>query len=274
MPITFACATSHAPGITAWANAAPAPQKERIYGAFERLRSELDASGTDTLIVLTSEHWANFFLDHIGAFCIGRAERYSGPVEPWLGIERTEIKGEPALATELIETCYDNGIEPSFAHELEFDHGTMLPLHFLMPRMDRPMVPVFFNTLAAPQPTAARALALGRIIGEVARRSARRIGLVATGGLSHDPGERNHGVIDSDFDHRFMAAMAQGDCATLGAYQRSEFAAAGAGAFELLSWVALAGALDGHKGEVVAYEAVKPWATGVGLMTFAPGLAA
>ena len=274
MPITFACAASHAPGITAWANAAPAPQKERIYGAFERLRQELDASGTDTLIVLTSEHWANFFLDHIGAFCIGRAERYSGPIEPWLGIERSEIKGDPALAADLLETCYDNGIEPSFAYELEFDHGTMLPLHFLMPKMDRPIVPLFFNTLAAPQPSAARALALGRIVGEVARRSARRIGLVATGGLSHDPGERNHGVIDSEFDHRFMTAMADGNCAALGAYQRAELAAAGAGAFELLSWIALAGALDGRKGEVIAYEAVKPWATGVGMMTFAQGLAA
>ncbi len=274
MPITFACATSHAPGITAWADAAPAPQKDRIYGAFERLRRELDASATDTLIVLTSEHWTNFFLDHVGAFCIGRAERYSGPVEPWLQIARQEIKGDPALAAELLEACYDNGVEPSFAYELEFDHGTMLPLHFLMPRMERPVVPVFFNTLAAPQPSAGRALALGRIVGEVARRSPRRIGFVATGGLSHDPGERNHGIIDTDFDHRFMAAMADGNCAALGAYQRSEFAAAGAGAFELLSWIALAGALDGRKGEVIAYEAVKPWATGVGLMTFAHGLAA
>jgi hypothetical protein len=125
-----------------------------------------------------------------------------------------------------------------------------------------------------PQPTAKRALALGRVIGEVARRSKRRIGLVATGGLSHDPGERNHGIIDSDFDHRFMAAMAAGNCETLGRYQRAELAAAGAGAFELLSWIALAGALDGRKGEVVVYEAVKPWATGVGMMTFAQGLAA
>ena len=274
MPITFACAASHAPGITAWADDAPAPQRERIQGAFERLRQELDASGTDTLVVLTSEHWANFFLDHIGAFCIGRAERYTGPIEPWLKIARTEIKGDPTLATELLEACYDNDIEPSFAHELEFDHGTMLPLHFLMPKMDRAIVPVFFNTLAAPQPSAQRALALGRIIGDVARRSSQRIGLIATGGLSHDPGERNHGVIDSDFDHRFMAAMAAGNCVALGAYQRAELAAAGAGAFELLSWIALAGALDGRKGEVIAYEAVKPWATGVGLMTFAHGLAA
>jgi aromatic ring-opening dioxygenase catalytic subunit (LigB family) len=269
MPITFACATSHAPGITAWADAAPAPQKERIYGGFERLRQDLDASGADTLIVLTSEHWANFFLDHIGAFCIGRAERYTGPIEPWLRIDKAEVKGDPELAKELLETAYDNGIEPSFAHELEFDHGTMLPLHFLMPKMDRPIVPVFFNTLAAPQPTARRALDLGRVIGDVAQRSERRIGLVATGGLSHDPGEKSHGVIDSDFDHRFMAAMAVGDCDALGRYQRSEFAAAGAGTFELLSWIALAGALNGGKGEVVVYEAVKSWATGVGMMRFA-----
>src|SRR5262249_36217808 len=207
MPISFACATSHAPGITAGADAAPAPQKEHIYGGFERLRQALDASRTDALIVLTSEHWTNFFLDHIGAFCIGRAERYTGPVEPWLQIPHAEIQGEPTLAAELLETCYDNGVEPSFAAELEFDAGPTLPLHVLMPGMDRPIVPVFFNTLAVPQPSARRALALGRVVGEVAGRSSRRIGLIATGGLSHDPGERNHGTIDSDFDHRFMAAM-------------------------------------------------------------------
>ena len=274
MPISFACATSHAPGMTAWANAAPPPQKDRIFGGFDRLRRELDASGTETLILLTSEHWANFFLDHMGAFCIGRAASYRGPIEPWLQIDKAEIKGDPELAAELLETSYDDGIEPSFAYELEFDHGTMVPLHFLSPRMDRPVVPIFFNTLAVPQPTARRCLAFGRAIGKVAARSRRRIGLIATGGLSHDPGERNHGIIDSDFDHRFMSEMAGGDVERLARYSRAELAAAGAGAFELLSWVALAGALDGCKGEVVVYEAVKPWATGIGMMSFAHAAAA
>jgi hypothetical protein len=269
MPISFACAASHAPGITAWAEAAPPAQKERVYGAFDALRARLDASGTEVLVLLTSEHWANFFLDHIGAFCVGRAETYGGPIEPWLKIDRREVRGDPALATEVLETAYERGIEPSFAHELQFDHGTMVPLSLIMPRMDLPVVPVLFNTLAVPQPTARRCLELGRVIGEVAARSPRRIGLIATGGLSHDPGERNHGVIDSDFDHRFLAAMAAGDGATLAAYSHADFKAAGAGAFELLSWVALTGALGGRKGEVVAYEAVQPWATGVGLMSFA-----
>ncbi|HEY0568542.1 MAG TPA: hypothetical protein VGD13_10540 [Xanthobacteraceae bacterium] len=274
MPITFAAATSHAPGITAWSEAAPIEQKDRIYGGFERLRRQLEESGTEALILLTSEHWANFFLDHIGAFCIGRAENYSGPVEPWLKIERTQVKGDPDLATALIETSYDNGFEPSFAHELEFDHGTMVPLHFLLPRMDLAVVPVIFNTLAVPQPSPKRCLEFGRVIGAFAARSERRIGLIATGGLSHDPGERKHGTIDSDFDRQFLTAMAEGDASRLGGYTRSDLAAAGAGAFELLSWIALAGALGGCKGEVVAYEAVKPWATGVGLMSFRSALAA
>jgi aromatic ring-opening dioxygenase catalytic subunit (LigB family) len=269
MPISFAGAASHAPGITAWAEAAPAEQKERVYAGFERLRARLDASGTETLILLTSEHWANFFLDHMGAFCVGRAETYGGPIEPWLKIDKREIKGDPALADEILEAAYDRGIEPSFAYELQFDHGTMVPLSLIMPKMDRPVVPVLFNTLAPPQPSARRCLELGRVIGEVAARSSRRVGLIATGGLSHDPGERNHGIIDSDFDHRFLAAMSQGDRERLGGYSHAEFKAAGAGAFELLSWVALAGALGGSKGEIITYEAVKPWATGVGLMNFA-----
>jgi aromatic ring-opening dioxygenase catalytic subunit (LigB family) len=269
MTIAFSCAVSHAPGMTAWANAAPEAQRDRLYAGFERLRDTLATSGAETLILLTSEHWANFFLDHIGAFCIGRAERYSGPIEPWLNIGKAEVQGDPELAQALLDSSYEAGIEPSFAYEMEFDHGTMVPLHFLAPRLSLAVVPIMFNTLAPPQPTARRCFEFGKLIGEVARRSPKRIGLVATGGLSHDPGERNHGLIDSDFDHRFLAAMAAGDAALLSAYRSADFAAAGAGAFELLSWVALAGAVAGAKGEILAYEAVKPWATGIGLMMFA-----
>ena len=94
----------------------------------------------------------------------------------------------------------------------------MVPLHFLTPEMNVPVVPIIFNTLASPQPTAKRCFAFGEIIGDVARASPQRIGIVATGGMSHDPGERNHGIIDSEFDARFLAAMSSGDDAALTAY--------------------------------------------------------
>ena len=267
MTIVFSCTIGHAPGIVAWADAAPAAQRERVYAGMEALRQRLAAARAEVLVMLTSEHWTNFFLDHISPFCIGRAPRFAGPVEPWLKIAKAEVPGDPALAAQIVEACYADGIEPGFAEELVFDHGTMIPLHFLTPAMDVPVVPIFFNTLAPPQPSPRRCLELGRVIGKIARESDRRFALVATGGMSHDPGERNHGVIDDVFDRRFLDEMARGDADRLGRYTVAELGKAGAGAIELLAWIALAGALGRFSGEVVAYEPVRPWATGIGLMS-------
>lgn len=269
MSLVFAAAMGHAPGITAWADAAPAAQKDALYAGFAEIAAELRQARPDALIVLTSEHWANFFLDHASAFCIGRGAHFDGPVEPWLKVERTRIPGAPALASALVAECQAADMDPSFSDEMMLDHGTMVPLHFATPAMDVPIVPVMINTLMAPQPSARRCLTLGRAVGRLAARSG-RVGVLATGGMSHDPGELKHGWIDSAFDRDFLAAMAAGDLAKLAAYSTESLMAAGAGAMELLAWIALAGAVaeatGGVQGRVVAYEAVTPWATGIGAM--------
>lgn len=268
MSIVFACAVSHAPGLKAWTERATQAQQDILFSGFAQLRARLAKAKVDHLVVLTSEHWTNFFYDHVSPFCIGRAESYSGPVEPWLKLEKYDIAGDPVFASSLIDAALDHDIDVGFSDELQFDHGTMLPLHYLRPEMDLSVTPVFFNTLAPPQPTPRRALMLGGVLGEVCRASSKRIGLIATGGLSHDPGERNHGRILEDFDRAFMDRMAAADLAALGGYTREQLGAAGAGAFELLAWIALAGAMKNFGGEVIGYAPVKGWATGMGLMSF------
>jgi hypothetical protein len=106
------------------------------------------------------------------------------------------------------------------------------------------------------------------VVGEVVRRDTRRVGLIATGGMSHDPGERGHGHIDEAFDRQFLDAMTAVDGERLKHYTVGQLRAAGAGAVELLNWIALGGALQGARGEVLAYEPVVPWATGIGAMAF------
>lgn len=266
MPIVFACASSHAPGITAWPDAALPEQRQRVRVAFEYLRTRLEEAGVEELVLFTSEHWANFFLHHISPFCVGRGELFNGPVEPWLNVPNARVKGNPELAERLLKRCYEFGIEPGYSYELALDHGTMVPLHMLTPSMDKPIVPIVINTLAAPQPSAARCLELGRVVGEVASESDRRIGILATGGMSHDPGELRHGEIDSDFDRRFLGQMCNADIKGLTDYSIADLRSAGAGTIELLSWIALAGIFNHFSGEVVAYEPIRPWATGIGLM--------
>jgi hypothetical protein len=266
MPIVFSAALGHAPGIVAWQQAADPAQRDTLFAGFEQMRLAFEAAGVEQLVLLTSEHWTNFFLDHISPFCVGRGETFKGPVEPWLGLSPSTIEGAPALAAQLIEALHANDIDAGFAYELALDHGSMVPLHFLTPAMKVPIVPVFINTLAAPQPSPRRCAMLGRVLGDVLARSPLRIAVVATGGMSHDPGERNHGFIDEAFDRRFLEQMASGNLEQLCAYSLGDLMAAGAGAVELLAWIALAGALRSFHGEVIAYEAVKPWATGIGLM--------
>jgi aromatic ring-opening dioxygenase catalytic subunit (LigB family) len=276
MPVVYACAASHAPGITAWQDAASPSQLTHVTEAFARLQRGLRAARPDRLLLLTSEHWANFFLDHIGAFCIGRADYYEGPVEPWLKIEKKRIPGDPKLALRLLEHCYAHGFEIDHAHEMRLDHGTMVPLNFLSPGMDIPIVPILFNTLAPPRARPDRCIALGRVLRGALESAEERIAVIATGGMSHDPGETNHGYIDSEFDRRFLDNMAEANLSVLGRYTDGQLMAAGAGTMELLAWLCLAGIMEHRHPQIALYEPVVPWATGIGMLAYdtAPGLTA
>ncbi|MGH7827808.1 MAG: extradiol ring-cleavage dioxygenase [Candidatus Binatia bacterium] len=271
MPIVFACAASHAPGMTAWTEAAPKEQAENVLGSYRKLGALVEAAKPDVLVAITVEHWANFFLNQMPGFCIGRAQHYDGPVEEWLRIPKARVPGDSSLAAELIDACLDGGFDPSFSDELMFDHATMLPLHFLNPNMAVPVVPVIVNTLTPPMPTARRCFALGQLLGKALEQNPKRIAVVATGGLSHWPGEAKHGKINVPFDKKFLETLTTGDRARLADYTHEEIAIeGGSGGHEIRTWITLVGAVPGWKAELLAYEPVVPWATGCGLVAFNP----
>ena len=88
MSIVFACATSHTPGIRAWADAPPVEQKERFYAGSAQLGEQLRNARPDAILIISSEHFANYFLDGMPAFTIGQGESHFGPLEPWLKVDQ------------------------------------------------------------------------------------------------------------------------------------------------------------------------------------------
>jgi aromatic ring-opening dioxygenase catalytic subunit (LigB family) len=271
MPIVFACAASHAPGMTAWTEAAPKEQAENFLGNYRKLGGMLAASRPDVIVALTVEHWANFFLNSMPTICIGRAEHYDGPIEEWLRIPKARVPGDATLATQLIDACLDHGFDPTFSDELLFDHATFLPLNFLNPNMALPVVPIIFNTLTPPMPTAKRCYAFGRFLGNELEANPKRVAMIASGGLSHWPGEAKHGKINIPFDKKFLDHLISGNRTRLSAYTHEEISAeAGSGGHEIRTWIALAGAVEDWQAELLAYEPVTSWATGCGLVAFNP----
>ena len=99
MSLVFAGACSHAPGITGRAARAEPAQVKALYRSFERLREALEASRPDALIVVAAEHFANFFMNNMPAYCIGMAPSYQGPIEDenWARYQAHRGAGRPGV---------------------------------------------------------------------------------------------------------------------------------------------------------------------------------
>jgi AmmeMemoRadiSam system protein B len=254
---------SHAPGITAFPKAAPPEDLEAVHQAFAEIRQRIEALRPDAIVIITPEHWVNFFLNNMPAFCVGTAEDYAGPAEDWLGVPKTRVPGHPALARDIVEDAMDAGIEPAFSEELVLDHGTMLPLHFLTPAMNVPVVPIVQNCLQPPMPRAFRCYQLGQSIARTIERRSERVVVIGSGGLSHWPGELQHGQINRAWDERILELMRQGKGEELSRYSEAQIAEGGTGGFEMRNWVTMLGAAGNRPAEVIAYRPVPAFATGL-----------
>ena len=152
MSLVYSGVVSHAPGITGRADLCKNIEKrDEFYAKLDQQRLDIEASGAQALIVIAAEHFANFFMDNMPAFCIGIGEKYSGPIEDpdWLKIEKTEVPGAPDLGRRLTKEVMQS-VDTAYAEEWKFDHGIIVPLHFLTPRYDLPIIPVNINCQGPP----------------------------------------------------------------------------------------------------------------------------
>ena len=263
-------AASHAPLITAAPETAEAGARERLFAGYEALRRALAAARPDVLLVCANEHFTNFFLDNFPPFCIGIAERHTGPAEAWLRIPRTDVPGHRELGQWLLDRCLQADFDPAFSEELCLDHGMMTVLHFLNPGLAVPVVPLIQNCAVAPMPTLRRCYRLGAALADAVRAwpGEGRVAVLGSGGLSHTVGQARMGWVDEKFDRWFLDRLAAGRTDELLALTDDEVSRSGNGTHEIRSWLTAAGAAGGAPARILAYEPMPPWATGMGVALF------
>ncbi|MEM9563468.1 MAG: extradiol ring-cleavage dioxygenase [Actinomycetota bacterium] len=258
MPLVFAGVCSHAPGITGRADLAEPDVRDRVHASLDRMRIDLEASRPDALVVVAAEHFANFFMNNMPSFAIGMADRYEGPIEDpgWLKIDRTDVPGDRELSGRFI-TEVMQGSDVAYAEEWKFDHGIMVPLHFLTPRFDLPVIPVNINCQGPPLTPLHRAWAFGESIRAACDALPERIAVVGTGGISHWPATPDSGKINEDWDREFMDRWCRNDREALLSYDDlTVYADAGQGGFEIRTFITLAAAAGGAPGTVHFLEPV------------------
>ena len=258
MPLVYCGACSHAPGMTGRAERADTQTRQALESAFRRMGDDIRATRPDALVVIAAEHFANFFMNNMPAFAIGRADGYEGPIEDeaFLRIRRTTVPGNRDLSRRLIENVMQT-VDVAYAEEWKFDHGISVPLHFLTPDYDLPIVPANINCQGPPLAPLARAWAFGEALRRAADVVPERIALIGTGGLSHWPATPDSGKINREWDLEFLRRWSANDREALLSYTDAEtYREAGQGGFEIRTFIAAAAAAKGAKGTVDFSEPV------------------
>ena len=269
--IAVAATLSHAPGITGFREAA-GTQADRYYAGMAKLRVEFEAAKPDVIVEIYDDHFTNFYVDNMPAICVGVGASHFGPAEEesFLHIPRGNVPGHPDLAWSLVREAFNSGFDLSLSQKLLLDHGSMVPLHFITPSMNVPVVPIIVNTVIEPMPLPSRTYKLGELIRKViaGRPKGERVALLGTGGISHWVGTPEMGLIDKNFDEWFLETAEKGKGKELSQLTPEEIGKAGNGAHEVRNWIAVYGALGDRKGEITTYEAAMPWFCGCGAILY------
>jgi len=259
-------AASHGPLLIREWEAVPPQQKQRLEEAFGTLGERMAQARPDLLVVVSPDHWSNFFLDNVPAVCIGVGDSHEGPPEPWMkAFPHRELAGHPAFALHLVREAMKRAFEPSVSHRLKLDHGICIPLWRMnLERLPR-IVPMIVNSIEPPLPSLARCLAWGRQLADAIRSYPQdlKIAVLATGGLSHSIGEPTMGAIYEDFDRETIRLFSQSQT-ELVEYLEEKLPVSGNGSEEVRNWLVAHGAAGARGFELVDYLPVPKVIVGCG----------
>jgi protocatechuate 4,5-dioxygenase beta chain len=274
--VVWGLATSHVPSIGAAMDRGKTedPNWKALFDGYQPAREWLAEHKPDVAIVVYNDHANGIDLDIVPTFGIGTADRYTVADEGFGQRPVPDVIGDPELSLHLLEHLVDEGFDLTVFQELDVDHGLTVPLSVWTPdpgdAWPCPVIPLLVNVIQYPQPTAARCYALGRAIGRALASYDKDItvGILGTGGMSHQLAGARAGFINPEFDAMFMEAI-ESDPAKLTALSREELIRqAGSEGIEMIMWLIMRGAMNEKVRKVHSHYFVPASNTAAGLALF------
>jgi protocatechuate 4,5-dioxygenase, beta chain len=242
-----------------------------VFEKFAPVREWVRSLELDTVIVIYNDHASSFSLELLPTFAIGAAEAYA-PADEGYGARNVPVaQGDADLSWHVIESVIPEGFDLAVAQKLDVDHGLTVPLTVLFgspPAWPVKIVPLEVNVVQQPTPSAQRCLDLGAAIGRAIRSfpGGTRVGVVGTGGMSHQLQGRRAGHINSEFDRMFLTDIVDNPRRLAKLSNTDLIQEAGSEGAELVMWLVMRGALGDNVTEVHSAYHVPVSNTAAGLV--------
>jgi gallate dioxygenase len=247
----------------------PDCETAKLFGAQQ---NELAAARPDLILMFDTDHLNTFFLNDLPIFAVGIDNSFKAPNDEPRDVPNYIVPSHRDLAAHVRAAAVAAGFDVGMTQNFSVDHSITVPLHFLTPEMQVPVIPFFISGHLPPLPSAQRCYALGQAVALAiaAWPEQKRVVIMGSGSFSLEVGGprmapgRSDGVPDPDWAMRVIKLLeAQETERLIAEATEHQMLKAGNVGGEVLNWIAMLGAIGNRKPNYVAPQMQNGHAYGV-----------
>ena len=239
------------------------------FKGFEFSRRWIAEQKPDVVILVYNDHATAFSMDIIPTFALGCAERFEPADEGWGRRPVPAAQGAPELAWHLAESMILDEFDITIVNRMEVDHGFTVPLSLMFGQPQAwpcRVIPLAVNVVQYPPPTGRRCYHLGQAVRRAVESFDEDLKVVVfgTGGLSHQLQGPRAGLINREFDNRFLELLSREPDKAAQIPHIEYLREAGTEGIEMVMWLIMRGALSPQAREVHRFYHVPASNTALG----------
>ncbi|OGA27643.1 MAG: protocatechuate 3,4-dioxygenase [Betaproteobacteria bacterium RIFCSPLOWO2_12_FULL_67_28] len=249
--ITASVYTSHVPAIGAALDHGRThePYWQKVFSGYEFSRHWMRENPPDVIFLVYNDHANAFSLEIIPTFAIGTAAEFAVADEGWGPRPVPKVIGHPELAAHIAQSVIQDDFDLTIVNKMDVDHGLTVPLSLLCGQPQAwpcPVIPFAVNVVQYPVPSGRRCFQLGQAIRRAVESydDPLQVQIWGTGGMSHQLQGPRAGLINREWDQRFLDRLIA-EPAALAQLPHIEYVReAGSEGIELVMWLIARGAMN------------------------------
>ena len=259
--ITASVFTSHVPAIGAALDQGKTaePYWQKVFSGYEFSKQWMRDNSPDVIFLVFNDHATAFSLDMIPTFAIGCAAQYRPADEGWGPRPVPVVQGHPTLASHIAQSVIRDDFDLTIVNKMDVDHGLTVPLSLMCGAQDPatgawpcPVIPFAVNVVQYPVPSGLRCYQLGRAIRKAVESYDEdlKVHIWGTGGMSHQLQGPRAGLINAEWDNRFLDRLSAEPEALSQLPHIDYVREAGSEGIELVMWLIARGAMSDNAPKV------------------------
>jgi protocatechuate 4,5-dioxygenase, beta chain len=249
--ITASVYTSHVPAIGAALDLGKTqePYWQPLFKGYEFSKQWMRDNKPDVVFLVYNDHATAFSLEMIPTFAIGTAAEFQPADEGWGPRPVPKVIGHPELASHIAQSVIQDDFDLTIVNKMDVDHGLTVPLSLMCGQPKQwpcPVIPFAVNVVQYPVPSGKRCFNLGRAIRKAVESYDEdlNVHVWGTGGMSHQLQGPRAGLINAEWDNRFLDRLVNEPEALAQTPHMEYVREAGSEGIELVMWFIARGAMS------------------------------